>query len=146
MASYICIIFYLIGNRVLWWINPSKSKCLLLYYYQGESAFNLGIIFNGQLRCSNHINVIVGKAYGLLRNLWAVIDSTPFAIHMQLAKTFLIPLLLYGSEIFTNYDTDDRRKLNLAYNNIVRNVFIKRCWDIYHNFLTGYLELILIIY
>ena len=45
------------------------------------------------------------KVYGVLRNLWAVIDSTPFAIWMQLAKTFLIPVL--------------------AYNNIARYVFIK---------------------
>ena len=67
----------------------------------------------------------MGKVYGMLRNLWAVIDSTPFVIHMQPAKTFLIPVLLYGSEIFANCDTDDRRKLHLAYNNIARYVFIK---------------------
>ena len=69
--------------------------------------------------------IIVEKVYGMLRNLWAVIDSTPFVIRMQLAKTFLIPVLLYGSEIFANCYTDDRRKLNLAYNNIARYVFIK---------------------
>ena len=74
---------------------------------------------------SNHINVIVGKVYGMLRNLWAIIDSTPFAIRMRLDKTFLIPFLLYGSEILANCDTDDRRKLNLAYNNIAKYVFIK---------------------
>ena len=46
-----------------------------------ESASNLSVIFNW----SNHINVIVGKVYGILRNLWAVIDLTPFAIRVQLA-------------------------------------------------------------
>ena len=66
----------------------------------------------------------MGRVYGMLRNLWAVIDSTPFTIRMQLAKMFLIAVLLYGSEIFVNCDTDDRRKLNLAYNNIARYVFI----------------------
>ena len=60
----------------------------------------------------------------MLRNLWAITDSTPFTIRMQLAKTFLIPVLLYESEIFANCDTDDKRKLNLAYNNIARYVFI----------------------
>ena len=55
----------------------------------------------------------------MFRNLWAV------TIRMQLAKPFLIPVLSYGSEIFTNCDTDDRRKLNLAYYNIARYVFIK---------------------
>ena len=48
---------------------------------------------------------------------------------MQLAETFLIPDLLHGSKIFAN--CDDRRKLNLVYNNIARYV------NIYHNFLTG---------
>ena len=63
-----------------------------------ESAYNLGVIFNGRLTWSNHINVIVGKVYGMLRNLWIVIDSTPLTIRMQLAETFLIPVLLCGSE------------------------------------------------
>ena len=87
-------------------INPSKSKCLLLsrtkrafdvsnIIIRGnkidfvESASNLGDIFNGRLTWSNHINVIVGKVYGMLRNLWAVIDVTPFVIRMQLTKTFI---------------------------------------------------------
>ena len=61
----------------------------------------------------------------MFRNLWTVIDSTPFTIRMQLSKTFSIPVLLYGFEIFANCDTYDRRKLNLAYNNIARYVFIK---------------------
>ena len=98
-------------------ISPSKSKCLLLSRTKRafdvpdiiirrnkidfvEQATTLGVIFNGRLMWSNRINVIVDKVYGMRRNLWAVIDSTPFAIHMQLAKTFLIPVLLYGSENF----------------------------------------------
>ena len=40
---------------------------------------------------------------------------------------FLIPVLLYESEIFANCDTDDRWKLNLAYNSIARYIFIKGC-------------------
>ena len=80
-----------------------------------ESASNLGV----------HITVIVEKVYGILRNLWDVIDTTPFTIHMQLARTFLVPVLLHGSEIFANCDTDDRRKVNLAYIIIARYAFIK---------------------
>ena len=67
---------------------------------------------------SNHINVIVGRVYGMLQNLCAAIDSNRFAIRIQLAKTYLIPVLFYGSEIF-----------NLAYNNIARYEFIKGCRD-----------------
>ena len=61
----------------------------------------------------------------MLRNLWTVIDSTPFAIHTQLAKTFLNPVLLYGSEIFGKCDIEDRQKLNMTYINIAIYVFIK---------------------
>ena len=128
-------------------INPSKSKCLLFSRTKREfdvpdiiikgnkidfveSASNLGVMFNGRQKWSSDINVNVGKVYSMLRNLWAVIDWTPFPIRMQLITTFLIPFLLYGSEIFANCDTYDRRKLE----------------TIYHNFLTGYLKLILIIY
>ena len=53
-----------------------------------------------------------------------LLDKTPFVIHMQLTKTFLIPVLLYGSEIFANCYTNNRRKLNLIYNNIAKYVFI----------------------
>ena len=70
-----------------------------------ETASNLGVIFNGWLTWSNHINVIVGKVYGMLRNLWTVMNSTPFTIHMQLAKTFLIPVLLCGSEMIGGNST-----------------------------------------
>ena len=67
-----------------------------------ESASNLSVIFNGRLTWSNYINVIVGKVYGVLRNLWAVIDLTPFTIRMRLAKTYLIPVVLYGF-MFTGF-------------------------------------------
>ena len=70
--------------------------------YFVESATNLGITFNGRLSWSNHINVIVGKVYDMLRNLWPVKDSTAFAIRIQLAKTYLIPVLLYGWEVFAS--------------------------------------------
>ena len=88
------------------YINPCKSKCLLLSGTKKtfdvydiiidfvESASNLGVIFNGPPTWPNHINVIVLKVNDMLKNLWTVIDSTPFAIRMQLAKTFLIPVIL----------------------------------------------------
>ena len=89
-------------------LNPSKSKCLLLsrtekayhapdIFIRGnkidfvKSTSNLDIIFKDRLTWSNHINVILGKVYGLFRKLYVVIDSTPFDICMQ---TFLIPALL----------------------------------------------------
>ena len=88
-----------------------------------ESATNLDIVFNGRLSWSSHISVIVGKIYSMLRNLWTIIDSTPFAIRMQIAKTYLIPALLYGYEIFENCVSQ------LVHNNIARYDFLKRRRD-----------------
>ena len=66
-----------------------------------ESASNLGIIFNSGLTWSNNINVVVGKVYGISRNLWAVIESTHFAICSWL-KRFRF-LFLYTDPKFLAY-------------------------------------------
>lgn len=124
-------------------LNPSKTKLILiskrnvtitddLVVKIGNSvvnlvqvATNLGLTFNSTLTWTNHINATVGKVRGMLRNLWTVRLSTPFHIRMLLAKSYLIPTLLYGCEIFANCDADTSRKLNVAYNDIARYVFNK---------------------
>lgn len=128
-------------------INPTKSKCIFISK-RGQSqninfclkinsaiievvkhAKNLGVIFNDELTWSTHINATSGKVHGMLRNLWAVQTSTPPQIRMLLAKTYLIPTLLYGSEIFENCNCTDLQKLNVTYNNIARYVFNKKRYD-----------------
>ena len=94
------------------------------------SAIDMDRVFKNKLLWSSHISVIVGRIYSTLRNLWAFIDSTPFSNRMQIAKTYLIPVLLYGCEIFANSDNHGKRKLNLVYNNIARYVFLKSCRDL----------------
>ena len=42
-----------------------------------------------------------------VRNLWTVIDSTLFVIRMQLARTYLIPVLLYVWEVFATGNVFD---------------------------------------
>lgn len=128
-------------------LNPSKTKLIAIskraVTVHGENfvkindteiaivqtSRNLGLIFNSKLTWTNHINGAVGKVYGMLRNLWAVRISTPFEIRMLLAKSYLIPTLLYGCEVFGSCDTADSRKLNVAYNNIARYVFNKKPHD-----------------
>lgn len=137
-------------NRVNNWasnnkltINPSKSKCIYISknkqnikYLENlkingstidyvSSASNLGVIFNDRLSWSNHVSSAVGKVHGMLRNLWAVQSSTPLEIRMLLAKTYLIPTLFYGLEVFYNCDASDQSKLKIAFNNIARYVFNK---------------------
>ena len=99
-------------------INPTKSECILIVRSNRNitndiqikinsnviefvsCAKNLGVIFNSKLTWSNSIASAVGKIYGMLKNLYAVKCSIPFGIRMLLAKIYLIPVLLYGCEIF----------------------------------------------
>jgi len=126
-------------------LNPSKSKYLVisrkpvrcnnlrLMINNAEielvdKATNLGIVINNKLSYNDHINLIVGRVYGMLRCLWATQYYTPRRIKLLLAKTYLIPKLLYGCELFSNLDSVCMRKINVLFNNITRYVFgLKRC-------------------
>ena len=128
-------------------INPSKSKCLLLSRSKRafdvsniairrnfvESVSNLGIIFNGRQKFTVCLEI-----YGLL-----YIDSTPFAIRMQLPERFLISVLLHRK--FSQAVIPMIYGIHI-YNNITRYVFIKRRRDHTSTFSYRILELILIIY
>ena len=63
------------------------------------------------------------KSYGILRTLWPLQRILPFKIKMLIAKSYLIPVLLYGNELFSSCDSECKRKLNVLYNDIVRFVF-----------------------
>jgi len=122
-------------------INASKSKCLIIakrtnapesaprvqignnIIEYSNTAKNLGIIFNSSLTWNNHISAVTGKVYGLLRSLWTMHEFTPQPIRLLLCKTYLVPVLLYGVEIFANCDSESKRKLNVAFNNIARYVY-----------------------
>ena len=88
-----------------------------------QCAKKLGITFNSQLSWTNHINTICGKTYAMLRNLYGIQYFTPFNVRMLLAKTYQIPTLLYGYELFVGLNSVSRNKLNVTYNNIARYIF-----------------------
>lgn len=122
-------------------LNPSKSKYLIIskrsmgniddvgIYLGGQkidlvkSARNLGVVFNSTLTWSDHINQVCGRAYGMLRSLWCSQYFTPQNVRIMLAKAYLIPNLLYASEIFAGCNINDKRKLNTTFNNIIRYIF-----------------------
>ena len=60
-----------------------------------ESAANLGIVFNDRLSWSNHINVCWQNKQYASKFMGIYIDSTSFAILIQIAKTYVIPVLFY---------------------------------------------------
>lgn len=122
-------------------INPRKSKCIVIQkrlsrynvapdiYINGQlievvkSAKNLGVIFNESLTWTDHINYASGRTFSMLRTLWATQYCTPLRIRILLAKSYLIPSLIYGCELFAKCDASSKRRLNVAYNCIIRYVF-----------------------
>lgn len=122
-------------------LNPLKSKCLLIHKRTlspvieheilinnqqieiVKSAKNLGLIFNNNLTWSNHVNSLVAQTYVKLRTLWSTQFFTPLKIRILLAKTYLIPGLTYGCELFAECDSTSNRKLNVLFNNITRYVY-----------------------
>ena len=133
-------------------LNPSKSKCILITRHKldhicippvemngscielVDQVKNLGIVFTQDLSWSAHINSAVGKVYGMLRTLWVTQKYTPLHIRMLLAKSFLLPTLFYGCEIYASCDSIDKLKLNKLLNTITRYVFCLRKIDHVSNF------------
>lgn len=122
-------------------LNPLKSKCLLIHKRSANieisddividnqpmsivsTAKNLGIVFNGNLTWTNHVNSLVAQTYAKLRSLWATQSYTPLNIRLLLAKSYIIPGLIYGCELFANCDSASKHRLNVIFNNIVRYVY-----------------------
>lgn len=128
-------------------LNPRKSKCIVIckrslnpsvcadIVINGEkieivtAAKNLGIIFNSNLTWNDHINSLAGQTYIKLRALWSTQYFTPFRVRILLAKTYLVPSLIYGCELFGSCDSVSKRKLNILFNNIIRYVYGLKRFD-----------------
>ena len=82
-----------------------------------ESVKSVGVILNKQLNWLNHINANCGKTFAMHHNLWMTQNFTPIHIRMLLAKTYLLPTLIYGSELLASNDAVNRRRLNVTFDN-----------------------------
>lgn len=153
-------------------LNPLKSKCLVInknkldtdYFpkvYLGTSeieyidkAKNLGIWFNRTLSWDDHIQSVIGKVYGCLRNLSLSQHFTPQNTRLMLAKTLILPHITYGFQIFCSPSAVMKRKLLVVFNNLIRYVFLLRRYDHVSPFrnkilgctLEAYLDYLVIIY
>ena len=122
-------------------VNPAKSKCLCIsnspldvstlpsVVFDNEptefvnKAKNLGVIFNNKLNFDDHVNATAGKIYGILRPLRCAQNYTPEHIRILMAKACVMPILLYGCELFANCSSESKRKLRVAFNNLIRYVY-----------------------
>ena len=121
-------------------VNPNKSKSLCICNRSIETknltpitfdgkiieyvskAKNLGVVFNDRLNFDDHINASVGKVYGLLRPIRSSQNFTPPSIRLILAKTCILPVLIYGCELFSNCSSSSFNKINVAFNNVTRYI------------------------
>ena len=128
-------------------LNPNKTKCLIIsrnkcnitlsntIKLQNKSleivdkAKNLAIIFNSRLQWTDHINSKIGTVFGMLRILYRTQSLTPFNIRLLLAKTYLLPTLLYGCELFASLESEYKRKMQRVFNAIARYVYKRRKFD-----------------
>ena len=127
-------------------INPTKSKSLVISRVLLDVSsiqniklndspikfvheeWNLGVVFNKNVTWSSHITSKTGKVDGMLRTLWVTQKYPPFKIRMLLAKSFLLPTLLYCCEIYANCDSSDKSKLNKLFNNMTRYIGVHGVW------------------
>ena len=73
---------------------------------------------------------------------------------MLLAKTYLIPTLLYGCELFSSCDSVSRNKLKVTYNSIARYIYSrtrysrisKLSYKIYNTFFENLLKCRTLVY
>ncbi|XP_075152138.1 uncharacterized protein LOC142226129 [Haematobia irritans] len=124
------------------YINPKKSNLVVLngrtsdidlrghqvkigsqIIVQVSKAKNLGIIFNKTLTWNDQVVAATGKVLRMLRTLYKTQNFTPLHIRSLLAKSYLMPVLLYGSELFTKCDARSKHRLDVAYKAILRHVY-----------------------
>lgn len=66
--------------------------------------------------------------------MWATQSFTPLRVRMLLARTLVLPTLIYGCEIYSHCDSVSKRKLNVAFNSLVRYIYGLRRYDSVSNF------------
>lgn len=128
-------------------LNPTKCKTLAIHRTKLDTtqlpdirlgdtvinyvptARNLGLVFNETLTWTDHVNATIGKVYAAIRVLWATQHFLSIKTKTLLAKSLLLPILLYGCEVYCNTDCNTKRKLNVIFNNITRYIYNLRRYD-----------------
>ena len=90
---------------------------------------NLGFVGNSQLNCINHVNSAVQKIYLVLRNLWQIASFLHPELKIKLVKIFIIPFIIYRSNVYGSPDSSSTKNLQLAINNCAWFVYNIRNYD-----------------
>lgn len=133
------------GNGLL--LNPIKSRSIAFYgdildlidippitlsghnIAVSSKITTLGITLNRDLRCCDHVRVMIGKVYAGVRRLWLSSAILSTETRQKLVKALIVPLFIYGSMIYPKLDSICARKVDVAFNDCIRFIYGLRRFD-----------------
>jgi len=86
----------------------------------------LGVFINSRTNCVDP-SATLRKFFGCFNNIMSVLGcGRDEMLAVFLAKTYCLPILLYGCETW-RMSSSDKHKLDVAWNNCFRKIF-NACW------------------
>ena len=90
---------------------------------------NLGVIFDENMFWINHINAMVTKAYGRLKQAYRSRNFLSEASRFKIIETYILSLFNYGDVLFFNITERLANKIQRVQNSCMRFVFGLRKYD-----------------
>lgn len=97
--------------------------------FQGEYiAFSsyvktLGFYLDNQLKFNIHINSIISRVCFMLRRVYSVGVNFPVHVRKRIAHATLMPLIMYGIEIFSGTTHINMNRLEHCFRRVIRYVY-----------------------
>jgi hypothetical protein len=90
---------------------------------------NLGVIFDENMFWTSHINTLVGKAYGRLKQAYKFRKFLSLESRFNLVESYILSLFNYGDVLFQNISGRLSNKIQRVQNSCMRFVFGLRKYD-----------------
>ena len=90
---------------------------------------NLGIIFDENMSWNSHVNNIVSKAYGRLKQAYKFRNFLSVEARVNIIETYSLSVFNYGDIIYQNISGRLANKIQLSQNSCMRFVFGLRKYD-----------------
>ena len=94
--------------------------------YDGK---NLGVIFDENMFWTNHINCMVSKAYGRLKQAYKFRNFLSAESRFRIVETYVLSLFNYADVLFQNISSRLANKIQRVQNSCMRLIFDLRKYD-----------------
>lgn len=81
------------------------------------------------MTCTDHVNSVVGKVYGILRNLRQSAVFTPMVTRRRLSVQLIVPIMTYSELVYNKLDSLSAHKFDVLFNNVTRYVYGLKKFD-----------------